>query len=134
MRYAVLIYTPEAEASTPTGDDGSAMMAEYAAFTQLATERGVMRAGEALQPSATATTVRLRDGQTLLTDGPYAETKEQLGGFYLFDCRDIDEALELAARIPGARHGAIEVRPILELPAEPAPAAEPARAAAGRAR
>ena len=71
-----------------------------------------MQGGEALQPTTTATTVRVRDGEALVTDGPFAETKEDLGGFYLFECQDLDEAIELAARIPGAQHGSIEVRPI----------------------
>jgi hypothetical protein len=89
--------------------------AAYAAYTKDVLDRGIMKGGEALQPSTAATSVRVRDGETLVTDGPFAETKEELGGFYLFDCKDLDEAIELAARIPGAQHGTIEVRPILEL-------------------
>ena len=72
-----------------------------------------MVAGDALQPTATATTVRVRDGETLMTDGPFAETKEQLGGYYLIDAKDADETISIAARIPGARHGSIEVRPVV---------------------
>ncbi|MGH2466774.1 MAG: YciI family protein [Candidatus Limnocylindrales bacterium] len=130
MRYALLIYTPEVDpAAAPEGMNGDT--AEYAALSSETSARGILRAGDALQPSGTATVVRVRDGRTLLTDGPFAETKEQLGGFYVFDCRDLDEALELAARIPGARHGAVEVRPIWELPADMAATATPA--SAGRA-
>src|SRR6185312_12227535 len=88
----------------------------YNAFTAAIRETGQFEAGEALQPTATATTVRVENGRTITTDGPFAETKEQLGGFYLVDCRDIDEAIELAARIPGATHGSIEIRPIWDLP------------------
>ena len=74
-----------------------------------------MRSGEALQPTATATTVRVRDGETLTTDGPFAETKEQLGGFYVVEAKDLDEAIEIATRIPDVRGGSIEVRPIMEM-------------------
>lgn len=130
MRYALLIYTPEVDpAAAPDGMSGDT--AEYAALSSEAAARGIMRAGDALQPSGTATVVRVRDGRTLLTDGPFAETKEQLGGFYVFECGDLDEALELAARIPGARHGAVEVRPVWELPADMA--ATPAGASASHA-
>ena len=89
-------------------------MGAYFAFTQGVRESGHMQAGEALQSTATATTVRVRDGQTMTTDGPFAETKEQLGGFYLVECSDLDEAIGIAAKIPGAAHGSIEVRPLME--------------------
>jgi len=116
MRYLLLIQTPELPPGVELSpDEAAAQMAEYDAFTRHVAERGVLQAGEALQPSTTATTVRVRDGRTETTDGPFAETKEVLGGFYLLDCADLDEAIELAARIPGARIGAIEIRPILEL-------------------
>jgi hypothetical protein len=85
------------------------------AFTKDIIDRGLMKGGEALQPTATATTVRVREGDTLTTDGPFAETKDQLGGFYLVDCKDLDEAIEVAARIPDARRGSIEVRPIMDV-------------------
>jgi hypothetical protein len=75
---------------------------------------GVLQGGEGLQPVATATTLRVRDGERMLTDGPYAETKEQLGGYYLFDCKDLDEALNWAAQIPEAQTGAVEVRPVMD--------------------
>ena len=111
MQYLLLIYGPEPDESTPP-EIMAAMLKDYAAFTQEVRDRGAFIAAEALQPVATATTVRVRDGQTVTTDGPFAETKELLGGFYLIDARDLDEAIELAAKIPGAREGSIEVRPI----------------------
>ena len=89
-------------------------MAAYGAFGQEIEEKGVHVAGEGLQPTATATTVRVRDGERLITDGPFAETKEQLGGFYLLDCKDLDEAIGWAAKIPGAQSGHVEVRPVMD--------------------
>ena len=115
MRYLLLIYGPPFDPSTVPAEVMEGQNAAYAAFTKDVMERGIMEAGEALQPSTTATSVRVRDGDTLVTDGPFAETKEELGGFYLLECRDLDEAIAYAARIPGAQHGTIEVRPILEL-------------------
>jgi hypothetical protein len=116
MRYLLLIYTPETDPAGVPEVELREVNAAYDAFTREVRDRGVMKGGEALQPTTAATTVRVRDGKTLMTDGPYAETKEALGGYYLLDVKDLDEALELAARIPGARSGAIEVRPIFELP------------------
>ena len=113
MRYLLLIYTAEASEPPPPDVRDSEMKA-YGAFTEDIRKRGLMQAGEALEPTTTATTVRVQDGRIVTTDGPYAETKEALGGFYLVDARDLDEAIELAARIPAAKHGAIEVRPIWE--------------------
>jgi hypothetical protein len=113
MRYLALIYTPE-PTEPPSDGERAQMMAEYGALTDLMKQRGAFLGGEALQPSSTATTLRLRDGQLSTIDGPFAETKEQLGGYYLLECSDLDEAIEMAGRIPGARFGAIEVRPILE--------------------
>ena len=95
------------------------MMKEYGDFTQSIVKSGNMRAGDALQPTSTATTVRVRDGKTLSTDGPFAETKEQLGGYYLIEAKDLDEATKIAARIPGARTGSIEVRPVIVFPKAP---------------
>lgn len=115
MRYLLLIYGEEPTGTVPM-DRMQAMMDAYNALTRDISERGLFKAGEALQPSSTATTVRVRDGRTLTTDGPFAETKEQLGGYYVIDARDLDEAIEVAARIPGALDGSIEVRPIFELP------------------
>ncbi|MBA3877009.1 MAG: hypothetical protein C0498_08745 [Anaerolinea sp.] len=119
MQYLLLIYQAEPAADAQSGaDEMTGELAAYAAFTRETRERGQFVAGEALEPTATATSVRVRDGKTVVTDGPFAETKEALGGFYLLDCRDLDEAIEMAAKIPGARRGTIEVRPIWSLPAE----------------
>ena len=104
MRYILLIYTEEPTADVPD-DVMAAEFGEYDAFSELLRTRGAYEAGEALQPTATATTVRVTDGQTVATDGPFAETKEALGGFYLVEAADLDEAIDYAARIPGARHG-----------------------------
>ena len=115
MRYALLIYTPPAT-TEPSPEEQAAVMDAYNAFTKAAVDAGVMRGGEALEDADTATTVRVRGGQTLVTDGPYAETKEQFGGYYLIEAPNLDEAIAWAARIPGAQQGAIEVRPIWEIP------------------
>ncbi len=111
MQYALLIYTEEPTEAPPDEVMASEMEA-YNAFGQHITDRGAMKAGEALAPTATATTVRVRDGRTISTDGPFAETKEVLGGFYIVEAVDLDEAIGYAAMIPGAKHGSIEVRPI----------------------
>lgn len=113
MRYLLLIYTAEPTEAVPD-DVRAAESAAYGAFTQQIRDRGMLQAGEALHPTSSATTVRVTDGQTVATDGPFAETKEALGGFYLIDAKDLDEAIEVAAKIPGAKHGSIEVRPIWE--------------------
>jgi hypothetical protein len=110
---------------------GARMMAAYDAFSREVKEAGAFVGGEGLQPTATATTVRVRDGERMLTDGPFAETREQLAGFYLLDCANLDEALGWAAKIPGAARGCVEVRPVMDYDA--ARAAAPARAAAARA-
>ncbi|HYN18651.1 MAG TPA: YciI family protein [Actinomycetes bacterium] len=115
MRYALLIYANEQDWANQTEEQNQAQFQEYMAFTKDIVDRGLRQAGEALQPTATATTVRVRDGETVTTDGPFAETKEQLGGFYLIDAKDLDEAIEVAARIPDVRLGSIEVRPIMEM-------------------
>ena len=115
MRYALLIYASEQDWANQSEEESQAVNQEYMAFTKDIIDRGLMKGGEALQPTSTATTVRVRDGETLTTDGPFAETKDQLGGFYLVDCRDLDEAIEVAAGIPDARRGSIEVRPIMEI-------------------
>jgi len=109
-----LIYSNEQAALTATQAEIDANMADYYAFQQAIQTSGVMLGGEALQLTTTATTVRVRDGKTLTTDGPFAETKEQLGGYYLLNCKDLDEAIAWAAKIPGAKSGSIEVRPIWE--------------------
>jgi hypothetical protein len=101
--------------NTEQGADPN-VTAEYGTFTREIADSGEMVAGEALQPTDTATTVRVRDGKRATTDGPFAETKEVLAGFYLVDVKDLDRALELAAKIPGARTGSVEVRPVWEIP------------------
>lgn len=114
MRYLLLIYTPEDEDLEATPQERDAVLQQYLAFSRRAREAGVMLGGDELQPATTATTVRVREGKTLLSDGPFAETKEQLGGYYMLDCPNLDEALEWAAQIPGAQRGSIEVRPLVE--------------------
>jgi len=107
------IYGDEsAWASAASAEETQEVLAAYGAFGEEAGDRII--AGDGLQPTATATTVRVRDGESFLTDGPFAETKEQLGGFYLLDCADLDEALGLAAKIPGAATGCVEVRPVMD--------------------
>jgi hypothetical protein len=128
MRYLLLIYTQETDEVLPQ-DVQAAQHQAYADFTAEVHRRGLFQAGEALTPTSTATTVRVVDGETVATDGPFAETKEALGGFYLIDARDLDEAIEVAAKIPAAAFGSIEVRPIWELPGEYAMAAAEAAAA-----
>jgi hypothetical protein len=111
MKYLCTIYGDESQMANLTPEQGSEMMEAYGAFGQEAGDAIV--AGEGLQPTSTATTVRVRDGERMLTDGPFAETKEQLGGFYLLECGSLDEAIELAAKIPGAKSGSVEVRPVM---------------------
>jgi hypothetical protein len=105
MQYLLLIYNSE-------GPHAPEVMAEYGAFTQGIIASGNYKGGNALQPIATATSVRVRDGKTMVTDGPFAETREQLGGYYLIEAAHLDDATAIAAKIPGARSGTIEVRPI----------------------
>ena len=114
MRYLLTIYTDESRYATMTPEDSARLMAGYGAFGQEAQEAGVLLGGEGLQPTATATTVRVRDGEAMFTDGPFAETREQLGGYYLLECADLDEAARWAAKIPDARSGSVEVRPIMD--------------------
>jgi hypothetical protein len=113
MKYLLTIYGEESGFAEATPEDIQQVMAAYQKFGRDASEAGVMLGGEGLQPSGTATTVRVRDGETITSDGPFAETREQLGGYYLLDCRDLDDALSWAARIPGAATGSIEVRPVM---------------------
>ena len=115
MRYALLICDEDKRQAEMSEAEAGAQMAGYAAFGEEMGAKGVLQGGERLQPAATATTVRVRDGEVLTSDGPFAETKEQLGGFYLVECKDLDEAIEVAAKIPGAQTGTIEVRPIWEM-------------------
>ncbi len=116
MQYLLMIYRSEAELGKMDAAARQKMTAEYGAFTQSIIQSGNFKAGDRLQPTTTATTVRVRDGKTLTTDGPFAETREQLGGYYLVEAKDVDEAISLAERIPGARVGSIEVRPIAGMP------------------
>ena len=113
MKYMLMIYGNEVEYANRPAADLQADMAAYYAFGASAGERVV--ATEWLHDTRSATTVHVRDGKTITTDGPFAETKEQLGGFYLLDCKDLDEAIELAAQIPGAKTGRIEIRPCVVL-------------------
>ena len=114
MRFLLMIYTDETADSTATPEQQQAVMNEYWAFNSAVNQRGVNKGGEALMPTTTATTVRIRDSKATLTDGPFAETKEQLGGYYLLDVKNLDEAIEVAKLCPGAKYGSIELRPILE--------------------
>jgi len=114
MKYLCLIYDDEKKMATMTKDEGEAFMGEYFAFTEGIKKTGHYLGGNALQPVNTATTVRNRGGKLSTTDGPFAETKEQLGGYYLIEARDLNDALQVAAKIPSAKTGSIEVRPIQE--------------------
>ncbi len=114
MQYLLLIYGDETAGANASKEDMDAMMGDYNAYTEDLGKSGIMRAGEALHPTAAATTVRVQNGKTVTTHGPFAETKEQLGGFYMVDCNNLDEAIAWAAKCPGAHHGAIEVRPVVD--------------------
>jgi len=115
MQYILLIYENEAEAKGRNKEESQRIWGEYMTFTGSIKESGHMRAGEPLEATATATTVRVKAGKTVRTDGPFAETREQLGGFYIVEAKDLDEAVGIAARIPTAKHGSVEVRPIMKL-------------------
>jgi hypothetical protein len=115
MRYLLLIAGDETARGEVSDAEDASTLAEYGEWMKSMAERGVLQGGERLRPVADATTVRLRNGEVLATDGPFAETKEQLGGYFLVDCTDLDEAIDVAAKIPGARTGSIEVRPIWEI-------------------
>jgi len=112
MKYLCLIYDDEKKAETMSKSDADAFMGEYFAFTEAIKASGHYVGGEALKPVQTATTVRFRNGKLSTTDGPFAETKEQLGGFYLIEARDLNDAIQVASKIPSVRTGSIEVRPI----------------------
>jgi hypothetical protein len=111
MQYMLLIY--QNEGTRPSAAQESQMMQEYMAFTQDIVKTGKFKAGDRLELSASARTVQVRDGKTVTTDGPFTETREQLGGYYIVEAKDLDEASTIAARIPGARTGSVEVRPIV---------------------
>lgn len=113
MQYLLLIYENEQTWADMAPEQAAAMFQEYGQYSQAIAASGHFKAGDALQPTTKATTVRVRDGKTVSTDGPFAETREQLGGYYLVEAADLDEAVALAARIPSARWGSIEVRPVM---------------------
>jgi hypothetical protein len=112
MQYLLLIYSNEKEIAALNSAERTSMTAEYTEFTKGIIQAGQFKAGDRLKPTSAATTVRVRNGQAVTTDGPFAETREQLGGYYLVDAKNLDEAIAIATRIPGARVGSIEVRPI----------------------
>jgi hypothetical protein len=116
MKYLCLIYGDESHWAKMPKPDADKMHSEYGAFTEDIKKSGHLLGGNALQPAHSATTVRVRNGKTSTTDGPFAETKEQLGGYYLIEARDLNDAIQVAGRIPGARVGSIEVRPVMEMP------------------
>ena len=111
MQYMLLIYNAEGQKLSP--EEQGKLFQEYMAFTQGIVKDGKFKAGDPLEPTSTATTVRVRNAKTLTTDGPFAETKEQLGGYYLIEAKDLNEAIQVASKIPGARLGSIEVRPTM---------------------
>jgi hypothetical protein len=113
MQYMLLIYNPPGDWESLPAEQRQQVHEAYGTFTEELQTSGKMVAGDALQSISTATSIRVRDGETLTTDGPFAETKEVLGGYYLIDVDTIDEALEWAAKIPGAQYGTIEVRPVV---------------------
>jgi hypothetical protein len=115
MRYVLMICSDESGERALSPEEESAVMGEYGAFSEEMGRRGLLQGGERLRPTTDATTVRVRDGEVLTSDGPFAETKEQIGGYFVVDCKDLDEAIEVASKIPGARNGTIEVRPIWEM-------------------
>jgi hypothetical protein len=114
MRYLCLIYDNEKTFADMPKEESDAIFGEYYAFTEGIKSSGHWLGGEALQPVNTATTVRLRNGKISTTDGPFAETKEQLGGYYLINAKDLNEAIQIVAKIPSVRYGSIEIRPIME--------------------
>jgi len=119
VRYILLIYGDEQAWGAMGPDEQGSEFAEYNDYTKWLTDQGWYEGGEPLHPTSSATTVRVREGETLSTDGPFAETKEQLGGYYIVNCENLDQAIDAASRIPAARGGSIEVRPILEFEGPP---------------
>ncbi len=115
MQYMLIIHNDPTTHPQPGGPGWDELMKGYYAFGQELTNRGIKYSGDPLQPPTTATTVRVRDGKTLTVDGPYAETKEWFSGYYLVECSNLDEALELAAKIPTAQYGSVEVRPVMSM-------------------
>lgn len=121
MQYLLLIYGDEQAGTDATPDEMKQLMDDYWAYGDWLKGQGWDRGGEALQPTAQATTVRVRDGKPVTTDGPFAETREQLGGYYQVECDNLDQAIEAAARIPGAKTGCVEVRPVVDFSEYQAP-------------
>jgi hypothetical protein len=115
MRYLLMICLDETAYAALSPEEAEASMAQYGKFYDEMSSRTVLEGGERLRPTADATTVRVRDGEVITSDGPFAETKEQIGGYYVVDCKDLDEAIEVASKIPGAQIGTIEVRPIWDM-------------------
>jgi hypothetical protein len=116
MQYILLIYANEAEQNRRSPEENSKIFDEYMSFTHGIKESGHLRGGDPLEPVSTATTVRVKGGKVVRTDGPFAETREQLGGYYLIEAKDLDEAVSIAARIPDANGGSIEIRPVMQIP------------------
>lgn len=114
MKYLLSIYADEKGVATATPEQIQQTIDAYNVFTQEVRDKGIFLSGEGLEPTSAATTVRVRNGETLTTDGPFAETKEQMNGYYLLECNDLDEAIEWAGKIPGAMQGSVEVRPVLD--------------------
>jgi hypothetical protein len=114
MQWVLLLYQDEAEWMNQSEAETEAEMKEYFALDETLTAEGVQRGGEALQPTTQATSVRVRDGQVMVTDGPFAETREQLGGYYVIEADDLETAIGVARRIPAAREGTVEIRPVLK--------------------
>jgi hypothetical protein len=118
MQYIALIYTDESANANPTPEAQQVMMQRYFAFNARAKAEGAFIAGDALEATDTATTVSIRAGELLVTDGPFAETREALGGYYLLECRDLDHAIDLVKDIPATEHGRVEIRPLMQLPGD----------------
>jgi len=115
MKYLLLIYDEEKNFETMTEAETRQLVGEYAQFTQEIQASGHLKASARLQPTPAATSIRIRDGKRMVTDGPFAETREQLGGYYLIEAKDLDEAISIASRVPSARRGTVEVRPQMEM-------------------
>lgn len=113
MQYLCLIYSDHSKGPQPGTPEFGALLGEYQTFTKAVTDNGMMVHADALQPTSTATTVTMENGKMEVTDGPFAETKETLGGYYLLECKTLDDAIEQAAKIPTAKHGRIEIRPVM---------------------
>jgi hypothetical protein len=116
MHYLILIHSEERDPSTVEPEELRRVMGEYRAYSDALRAEGVARGGNALEPSSTARTIRVRDGERIVTDGPFAESREQLGGYYLVECASEEQAIDVAARCPGSRYGTVELRPVWDIP------------------